>query len=81
MNRNDINWSNESVSADISKMTNADVTLFLVHEADVAETARLSYAAAYFESTLQTLMGQFPEVRKEMEWRVNYLMNLKKELV
>ena len=54
------------------KMTNSEMTQYLIETADVPEAARTSYAAGYFESTLQTLMLQFPEVRKEIEWRVEY---------
>ena len=75
MNENDINWSPKSVNPDISKMTNADMTQYLLRTAEVPGYARISYAAGYLESTLLTLMAQFPEVRKEMEWRVNYRMN------
>jgi hypothetical protein len=59
----------------MEKMTNSEMTAFLVEGASVPEGARTSYAAGYFESTLQTLMSQFPEVRKEMEWRVDFLKN------
>jgi hypothetical protein len=75
MNSNDINWSDKSVSPDIFKMTNNDMTQYLLHTAYQSEPARISYAAGYFESTLLTLMERFPEVRKEIEWRVNYRMN------
>ncbi len=56
-------------------MTNSELTHYLIQTADVPVASRLSYAAAYFESTLQTLMSQFPEVRKEMEWRAEYRRN------
>jgi hypothetical protein len=75
MNKNDVNWSDKSVSPVISKMTNADMTQYLLNTADVSGDNRLSYAAGYFHSTLLTLMERFPEVRKEIEWRVNYRMN------
>jgi hypothetical protein len=75
MNKNDINWSDKSVNPDISKMTSADMTQYLLHTAEVPEASRINYAAGYFESTLLTLMERFPEVRKEIEWRVNYRMN------
>lgn len=75
MNKNDINWSDKSVSPVISKMTNADMTQYLLNTADVSGDNRVPYAAGYFQSTLLTLMERFPEVRKEIEWRVNYRMN------
>ena len=75
MNKNDVNWSDKSVSPVISKMTNADMTQYLLNTADVSGDNRVSYAAGYFQSTLLTLMERFPEVRKEIEWRVNYRMN------
>jgi hypothetical protein len=56
-------------------MTNSEMTQYLIQTADVPEAARTSYAAGYFESTLQTLMLQFPEVLKEIEWRVEYRRN------
>ena len=59
----------------MNKMSDSEMTAFLVEGAGVPEAARISYAAGYFESTLLTLMAQFPEVRKEIEWRVDYLMN------
>lgn len=59
----------------MEKMTNSEMTAFLVEGAGVPEVARTSYAAGYFEATLQTLMTQFPEVRKEIEWRVDLLKN------
>jgi hypothetical protein len=65
----------------MDKMTNSEMTAFLVEGAGVPEAARTSYAAGYFESTLQTLMSQFPEVRKEIEWRVDYLKNQMKGTV
>ena len=56
-------------------MTDSEMTAFLIDGAGVPATARTSYAAGYFEATLQTLMNQFPEVRKEIEWRVDFLKN------
>lgn len=56
-------------------MTDSEMTQYLIQTAEVPEAARTSYAAGYFESTLLTLMAQFPEVRKEIEWRVNYRRN------
>ena len=56
-------------------MTDSEMTQYLIQTAEVPEAARTSYAAGYFESTLLTLMAQFPEVRKEIEWRVNYRQN------
>mgnify|MGYP006893626958 CR=1 FL=1 len=56
-------------------MTNSEMTQYLIQTADVPEAARTSYAAGYFESTLLSMMAQFPEVRKEMEWRAEYRRN------
>lgn len=56
-------------------MTNNEMTQYLLETADVPEAARTSYAAGYFESTLLSMMAQFPEVRKEIEWRVEYRRN------
>jgi hypothetical protein len=57
------------------KMTDSEMTQYLIQTADVPESARTSYAAGYFESALLRLMARFPEVRKEIEWRVNYRQN------
>ena len=57
-----------------ANMTDADLTQFLVEDAipqDIGN-ARMAYAAGYFESTLLSLMARFPEVRKEIEDRVNF---------
>jgi hypothetical protein len=59
----------------VNEMTNIELTQYLLETADVPGFARNSYAAGYFESTLQTMMAQFPEVRKEMEWRAEYRRN------
>jgi hypothetical protein len=56
-------------------MTDNEMTQYLLQTADVPESARTSYAAGYFESTLLTMMARFPEVRKEIEWRVEYRRN------
>ncbi len=59
---------------EIENMTDADLTQFLVNDAipqDIGN-ARMAYAAGYFESTLLSLMARFPEVRKEIEDRVNF---------
>ena len=55
-------------------MTDIDLTQFLGEEAipqDIGN-ARMAYAAGYFESTLLSLMARFPEVRREIEDRVNF---------
>ncbi len=55
-------------------MTDADMTQFLVNDAipqDIGN-ARMAYAAGYFESTILSLMARYPEVRKEIEDRVNF---------
>ena len=55
-------------------MTDADMTQFLLEGAipqDIGN-ARYPFAAGYFESTLLSLMARFPEVRKEIEDRVNF---------
>ncbi len=59
---------------EVENMTDADLTQFLVNDAipqDIGN-ARMAYAAGYFESTLLSLMARFPEVRKEIEDRVNF---------
>ena len=58
-------------------MTDSEMTQYLVDSAGVQDlgNAKMAYAAGYFESTLLTLMARFPEVRKEIEWRVNYRRN------
>jgi len=56
----------------VKTMTDADLTQYLVDSADVPRNAKMSYAAGYFESTILTLMLRFPEVRKEIEDRVNF---------
>ena len=56
-------------------MTDSEMTQYLVQTAEVPEYARTSYAAGYFEGALLSLMARFPEVRKEIEWRVNYRQN------
>ena len=59
---------------EVENMTDADLTQFLVEDAipqDIGN-ARMAYAAGYFESTLLSLMARFPEVRKEIEDRVNF---------
>jgi len=59
---------------EVENMTDADLTQFLVNDAipqDIGN-ARMAYAAGYFESTILSLMARFPEVRKEIEDRVNF---------
>jgi hypothetical protein len=55
----------------VADMTDADMLDYLIQSATVADNARVAYAAGYFESTILTLMARFPEVRKEIEGRVN----------
>jgi len=59
---------------EVENMTDADLTQFLVEDAipqDIGN-ARMAYAAGYFESTLLSLMARYPEVRREIEDRVNF---------
>ena len=66
-----------------ANMTDADLTQFLVEDAipqDIGN-ARMAYAAGYFESTLLSLMARFPEVRREIEDRVNFRKNSVKETI
>lgn len=58
-------------------MTDSEMTQYLVDSAGVQDlgNAKMAYAAGYFESTLLSLMAKFPEVRKEIEWRVEYRRN------
>ena len=57
------------------KMTDSEMTQYLIQTAGVPAADRISYAAGYFEGALLGLMARFPEVRKEIEWRVNYRRN------
>lgn len=59
---------------DVTTMTDADLTQYLIDTADVPDIARTSYAAGYFESTILTLMLRYPEVRKDIEDRVKFRM-------
>ncbi len=56
----------------VNEMADSELTQYLVETVDVPESARKSYAAGYFEGALLSMMAQFPEVRKEMEWRAEY---------
>jgi hypothetical protein len=58
-------------------MTDADMTQYLLDSAGVTDlgNAKLAYAAGYFESTILSLMARFPEVRAEIEDRVNFRKN------
>jgi hypothetical protein len=60
-----------------ANMTDADLTQYLVDSSGVQDlgNAKMAYAAGYFESTILSLMARFPEVRKEIEDRVNFRMN------
>lgn len=57
---------------DVTNMTDADLTRYLVDSSNVEENARYSYAAGYFESTILSLMARYPEVRREIEDRVAF---------
>lgn len=61
---------------DVTTMTDADLTQFLVDSAAVADEVRMTYAAGYFESTILSLMARFPEVRAEIEDRVKFRMGV-----
>ena len=66
-----------------ANMTDADLTQFLVEDAipqDIGN-ARMAYAAGYFESTILSLMARYPEVRAEIEDRVNFRKNSVKETI
>ena len=56
----------------VTDMTDADLTEYLVQSSRVPQEALMSYAAGYFESTLLSLMAQFPEVRQVIEQRVAF---------
>lgn len=56
----------------VTEMRDIELTQFLVDTAVVPNEAKMSYAAGYFEGVLLTLMDRFPEVRKEIEDRVQY---------
>jgi hypothetical protein len=64
------------VTTDVTTMTDADLTQYLIDTADVPESAKQSYAAGYFESTILTLMLRYPEVRKDIEDRVKFRMKV-----
>lgn len=53
-----------------AEMTNVDLLRYLIESASVPQEAAISYSAGYFESTLLSLMARFPEVRQEIEGRV-----------
>ena len=53
-------------------MTDADLLRYLIETADVPSAAEIAYTAGYFESTLLSLMARFPEVRAEIESRVDF---------
>jgi hypothetical protein len=65
----------ELIMTNVNEMTDSQLTQYLVETVDVPEYARKSYAAGYFEGALLSMMAQFPEVRKEMEWRAEYRRN------
>lgn len=56
----------------VTEMRDIELTQFLVDSAIVPNEAKMSYAAGYFEGVLLTLMDRFPEVRKEIQDRVQY---------
>ena len=53
-------------------MTDTDLIQFLVPRDAVPEASRLAYTAGYYESTILSLMARVPEVRKDIEDRVNF---------
>jgi hypothetical protein len=58
----------------LADTTNAHLLDYLVDTAGVPDTAKMSYAAGYFEGCLLTLMDRYPEVRKHIEERVAFRM-------
>lgn len=58
---------------DVTTMTDADLTTFLV-DTGADPKYRDAYAAGYFESTLLLMMARYPEVRKDIEDRVRFRM-------
>lgn len=56
----------------VNEMRDIELTQFLVDTAGVPSEAQMSYAAGYFEGVLLTLMDRFPEVRREIQDRVQY---------
>lgn len=64
-------------SMNTTNMTDADLTQYLVDSSGVSDlgNAKMAYAAGYFESTLLSLMARYPEVRREIEDRVNFRKN------
>lgn len=54
------------------EMSNPELLNYLIDTSAVAAEAKVAYSAGYFEGALLTLMERFPEVRAEIENRVNY---------
>ncbi len=55
-----------------TEMTDSQLLDYLIDTSAVPAEAKVSYSAGYFEGVLLTLMDRFPEVRAEIESRVNY---------
>jgi len=77
MMNHDTFHGNAEPMTDVTNMTDADLTQYLVDSSGVQDlgNAKMAYAAGYFESTILTLMLRYPEVRKEIEDRANFRMN------
>lgn len=58
-----------------TEMTDSQLLNYLIDTSAVPSEAKTAYTAGYFESTLLTLMARFPEVRAEIEDRVNFRRN------
>jgi hypothetical protein len=76
MMNHDTFHGNAEPMTDVTNMTDADLTQYLVDSSGVQDigNAKTAYAAGYFESTILTLMLRYPEVRKEIEDRVAFRM-------
>jgi hypothetical protein len=55
-----------------TEMTDSQLLDYLIDTAAVPTEAKTAYSAGYFEGVLLTLMDRFPEVRSEIESRVEY---------
>lgn len=56
----------------VTEMRDIELTQLLVDTSGVPDEAKKSYAAGYFEGTLLSLMARYPEVRREIQDRVQY---------
>lgn len=69
--KNETHWGLSKMTM-TAEMTNEDLLNYLIESANVPQEMTVAYIAGYFESTLLTLMYQFPEVRKVIKDRVEF---------